>query len=87
MHCVAILVGKTSTHAVVMAQLYTKGVCHGIHAFVVQLRSLDDHRSLPGMTFAICSLLLYAVYSMVVYTSEILKIGFVSNGVHNISLY
>lgn len=42
--------GKTSTHAIVMAQLYTRGVCHGVHAFVVQLRSLDDHRSLPGIT-------------------------------------
>ncbi|XP_078483319.1 peroxisomal acyl-coenzyme A oxidase 1-like isoform X2 [Ciona intestinalis] len=42
--------GKTSTHAVVLAQLYTLGKCHGIHAFVVQLRSLEDHKSLPGIT-------------------------------------
>nr|CAB3219768.1 peroxisomal acyl-coenzyme A oxidase 1 [Phallusia mammillata] len=42
--------GKTSTHAVVLAQLYTQGKCHGIHPFVVQLRSLEDHKSLPGIT-------------------------------------
>uniref|UniRef100_H2YNM1 Acyl-coenzyme A oxidase N-terminal domain-containing protein n=1 Tax=Ciona savignyi TaxID=51511 RepID=H2YNM1_CIOSA len=42
--------GKTSTHAVVLAQLYTRGKCHGIHAFVVQLRSLEDHKPLPGIT-------------------------------------
>lgn len=42
--------GKTVTHAIVMAQLYTRGKCHGIHPFMVQLRSLEDHRSLPGVT-------------------------------------
>ncbi|XP_077990268.1 peroxisomal acyl-coenzyme A oxidase 1-like isoform X1 [Glandiceps talaboti] len=42
--------GKTVTHAVVLAQLYTKGVCHGLHSFVVQLRSLEDHQPLPGVT-------------------------------------
>ncbi|CAK8678544.1 peroxisomal acyl-coenzyme A oxidase 1-like isoform X2 [Clavelina lepadiformis] len=42
--------GKTSTHAVVLAQLYTLGKCHGIHPFVVQLRSLDDHKPLRGIT-------------------------------------
>jgi len=41
--------GKTSTHAVVLAQLYTRGKCHGIHPFIVQLRSLEDHTSLPGI--------------------------------------
>jgi len=41
--------GKTSTHAVVLAQLYTQGKCHGIHPFIVQLRSLEDHKSLPGI--------------------------------------
>ena len=40
--------GKTSTHAVVMAQMYTQGKCQGIHPFIVQLRSLEDHTSLPG---------------------------------------
>lgn len=41
-------VGKTSNHAVVMALLYTKGECHGIHAFVIQLRDIDSHQTLPG---------------------------------------
>ncbi|XP_070533282.1 peroxisomal acyl-coenzyme A oxidase 1-like [Ptychodera flava] len=41
--------GKTVTHTVVLAQLYTKGVCHGLHLFVVQLRSLKDHQPLPGV--------------------------------------
>lgn len=42
--------GKTSNYAVVMAQLYTKGECHGIHPFIVQLRDEDTHRSMPGVT-------------------------------------
>ncbi|XP_077990252.1 peroxisomal acyl-coenzyme A oxidase 1-like [Glandiceps talaboti] len=42
--------GLQSNHAVVVAQLYTKGQCHGIHQFMVQLRSLEDHRPLPGVT-------------------------------------
>jgi acyl-CoA oxidase len=41
--------GKTATHAVVMARLFVQGVDHGPHAFVVQLRSLDDHKCLPGI--------------------------------------
>ena len=33
--------GKTATHAVVFAQLYTPdGFCHGLHSFVVQVRAL-----------------------------------------------
>lgn len=33
--------GKTATHAVVFAQLYTPGgQCHGLHAFMVQVRWL-----------------------------------------------
>lgn len=32
--------GKTATHAVVFAQLYTPGgQCHGLHPFVVQVRA------------------------------------------------
>lgn len=31
--------GKTATHAVVFAQLYTPdGVCHGLHSFIVPVR-------------------------------------------------
>ena len=42
------LVGHTATHAVVLARLITRGVDHGIHPFIVQLRSLEDHTPLPG---------------------------------------
>lgn len=41
--------GKTATHAVVYAQLYTAdGNCHGLHSFVVPIR---DERlcTLPGV--------------------------------------
>ncbi|KAM0920534.1 hypothetical protein ACQ4PT_007478 [Festuca glaucescens] len=42
--------GKASTHAVVYARLITEGKDYGIHGFIVQLRSLDDHSPLPGIT-------------------------------------
>ncbi|CAK9173271.1 unnamed protein product [Ilex paraguariensis] len=42
--------GKVSTHAVVYARLILDGEDHGIHGFLVQLRSLDDHSPLPGIT-------------------------------------
>ncbi|KAL6585814.1 acyl-coenzyme A oxidase [Orobanche minor] len=42
--------GKVSTHAVVYARLIIDGKDHGIHGFIVQLRSLEDHRPLPGIT-------------------------------------
>lgn len=42
--------GKVSTHAVVYARLITNGEDHGVHGFIVQLRSLEDHRPLPGIT-------------------------------------
>ncbi|CAI0413141.1 unnamed protein product [Linum tenue] len=42
--------GKVSTHAVVYARLITDGQEHGVHGFIVQLRSLDDHMPLPGIT-------------------------------------
>lgn len=41
-------VGKTANHAILMAQLYTKGECHGIHPFFVQLRDEETHEPLPG---------------------------------------
>ena len=40
--------GHTATHAVVLARLITKGVDHGIHPFIMQIRSLEDHTPLPG---------------------------------------
>ncbi|KAL2903035.1 Peroxisomal acyl-coenzyme A oxidase 1 [Bienertia sinuspersici] len=42
--------GKISTHAVVYARLMIDGKEHGVHGFIVQLRSLDDHLPLPGIT-------------------------------------
>ncbi|XP_027335034.1 peroxisomal acyl-coenzyme A oxidase 1-like isoform X1 [Abrus precatorius] len=42
--------GKVSTHAVVYARLISDGQDHGVHGFIVQLRSLDNHLPLPGIT-------------------------------------
>lgn len=42
--------GKVSTHAVVYARLITDEQDYGVHGFIVQLRSLDDHLPLPGIT-------------------------------------
>ncbi|KAL5099015.1 hypothetical protein RYX36_003342 [Vicia faba] len=42
--------GKVSTHAIVYARLITDGQDQGVHGFIVQLRSLDDHLPLPGIT-------------------------------------
>ncbi|XP_051240041.1 peroxisomal acyl-coenzyme A oxidase 1 isoform X3 [Dicentrarchus labrax] len=41
--------GKTSNHAVVLAQLYTQGNCHGLHAFIVPIRDMNTHVPLPGI--------------------------------------
>ncbi|KAH8824859.1 acyl-CoA dehydrogenase/oxidase [Flagelloscypha sp. PMI_526] len=41
--------GYTASHAIVMARLIAKGVDHGIHAFVVQIRSLTDYKPMPGI--------------------------------------
>ncbi|XP_027180393.1 peroxisomal acyl-coenzyme A oxidase 1 [Coffea eugenioides] len=42
--------GKVSTHGLVYARLITDGQEHGIHGFIVQLRCLEDHKPLPGIT-------------------------------------
>ncbi|XP_028907494.1 peroxisomal acyl-coenzyme A oxidase 2 isoform X1 [Ornithorhynchus anatinus] len=42
--------GRTATHALVLAQLYSGGKCQGMHAFIVPIRSLHDHSPLPGIT-------------------------------------
>ncbi|EEC03946.1 peroxisomal acyl-CoA oxidase, putative [Ixodes scapularis] len=42
--------GKTANHAIVLAQLHTKGKCYGIHPFMVQIRSMENHEPLPGIT-------------------------------------
>ncbi|KAK4728480.1 hypothetical protein R3W88_021468 [Solanum pinnatisectum] len=39
-----------STHAIVYARLITDGKDHGINGFIVQLRSLEGHKPLPGIT-------------------------------------
>ncbi|XP_070828845.1 peroxisomal acyl-coenzyme A oxidase 1 isoform X2 [Chaetodon trifascialis] len=41
--------GKTSNHAMVLAQLYTQGNCHGLHAFITPIRDLITHLPLPGI--------------------------------------
>ncbi|CAD6189218.1 unnamed protein product [Caenorhabditis auriculariae] len=42
--------GKSSNYAVVVAQLYTQGECKGPHPFIVQLREMDTHKPLKGIT-------------------------------------
>ncbi|XP_075033906.1 peroxisomal acyl-coenzyme A oxidase 1 isoform X1 [Mixophyes fleayi] len=42
--------GKTSNHAVVLAQLYTQGECKGLQAFIVPIRQMGTHEPLPGVT-------------------------------------
>lgn len=46
---VQILVGHSANYAVVVAQLYTQGKCHGIHPFIVQLRDEETHMPLRGI--------------------------------------
>lgn len=40
----------TCNHAVVFAQLYSLGKCHGVHPFIVQLREFETHMPLKGIT-------------------------------------
>ncbi|KAF9423220.1 hypothetical protein HW555_001289 [Spodoptera exigua] len=42
--------GNTANYCIVVAQLYTKGECHGTHPFIVQIRDEDTHMPLPGIT-------------------------------------
>ena len=41
--------GKSCNYAIVMAKLVIDNTDRGIHAFVVQLRSMDDHRPVAGI--------------------------------------
>ncbi len=42
-------IGYSATHAIVMAKTIIKGKDHGTHPFIMQVRSLDDHKPLPGI--------------------------------------
>ncbi|XP_058144216.1 peroxisomal acyl-coenzyme A oxidase 2 isoform X2 [Dasypus novemcinctus] len=42
--------GRSATHALVLAQLICSGARQGMHAFIVPIRSLEDHTPLPGIT-------------------------------------
>lgn len=42
-------IGYSATHAIVMAKAVIKGQDYGTHPFIMQLRSLDDHKALPGI--------------------------------------
>ncbi|KFU89148.1 Peroxisomal acyl-coenzyme A oxidase 2, partial [Chaetura pelagica] len=42
--------GRSATHTVAFAQLYIHGKCYGVHPFIVQIRSLQDHSLCPGVT-------------------------------------
>nr|KAF6454504.1 acyl-CoA oxidase 1 [Rousettus aegyptiacus] len=42
--------GKTSNYAIVVAQLYTKGKCYGLHTFIVPIREIGTHKPFPGIT-------------------------------------
>ncbi|XP_037347699.1 peroxisomal acyl-coenzyme A oxidase 2 [Talpa occidentalis] len=42
--------GRSATHALVLAQLICSGAQQGMHAFIVPIRSLQDHTPLPGIT-------------------------------------
>ncbi|KAH7365473.1 hypothetical protein KP509_18G030300 [Ceratopteris richardii] len=41
--------GKVATHALVQARLIIGKEDYGIHAFIVQLRYLENHKTLPGV--------------------------------------
>ncbi|KNC54603.1 Acox1 protein [Thecamonas trahens ATCC 50062] len=40
---------KTATHAIVMARLIVGETDHGVHPFLVQLRDMESHMTLPGI--------------------------------------
>lgn len=41
--------GQTANYSIVVAQLFTKGECHGVHSFIVQIRDEETHMPLPGI--------------------------------------
>lgn len=47
--------GQTATHAAVYAQMILPGGENvGVHTFIVQLRSLEDHSPMPGVRLGDC---------------------------------
>ncbi|EXX76685.1 uncharacterized protein OCT59_024117 [Rhizophagus irregularis] len=42
--------GRTANHAIVMAQLKSNGKDYGPHPFIIQIRDLETHQPLPGIT-------------------------------------
>lgn len=42
--------GKQATHALLFAQLWSNGECHGLHGFIVPLRDPDTLIPYPGIT-------------------------------------
>jgi len=42
--------GHTATHTVLIARLIIKDKDYGIHQFLVQLRNLNDHKLMPGVS-------------------------------------
>ncbi|RDD36107.1 Peroxisomal acyl-coenzyme A oxidase 1 [Trichoplax sp. H2] len=44
------VVTNAATHTAVMAQLWTQNKCYGLHLLILQVRSLEDHTPLPGIT-------------------------------------
>ncbi|KAL6070218.1 Acyl-coenzyme A oxidase, variant 2 [Balamuthia mandrillaris] len=45
---------QNAKNAVVFAQLWTEGKCHGVHAFIVNLRPKDSDATNPGITIGDC---------------------------------
>lgn len=41
--------GETATHCTLYARLISKGVDHGVHCFIIQIRDPDSHQPLPGI--------------------------------------
>ncbi|TVY83871.1 Peroxisomal acyl-coenzyme A oxidase [Lachnellula suecica] len=41
--------GFAATHAIVVARMIIAGTDHGVHSFVMQIRSLEDFKPLPGI--------------------------------------
>ncbi|KXN84395.1 Peroxisomal acyl-coenzyme A oxidase 1 [Leucoagaricus sp. SymC.cos] len=50
--------GHSASHAIVMARLVIHEKDHGVHAFLVQLRSLEDWKPMPGIELGDIGLLL-----------------------------